>query len=204
MTARPRRAWRFPRAAGALAAVCALFAVAAVPGAAAAQEAAQDEIVRIPRIGIVDLQQILRDSVAAQAVRTEIEGRQNAYREEISTRETTLRGQQAELERQRTILSAAAFAEREAAFTRSVETLQREVGERNRALEESLSYGMQQVQVAALRVIAEIADEMSLGLVLDKSQLLLVAKGLEFSDRVVARLNEELPSVSTSPPPSEP
>lgn len=199
MTASPRRAWRFP-----LAAVCALFAVAAVPGGAAAQEAAQDEIVRIPRIGIVDLQQILRDSVAAQAVRTEIEGRQNAYREEISTRETTLRGQQAELERQRTILSAAAFAEREAAFTRSVETLQREVGVRNRALEESLSYGMQQVQVAALRVIAEIADEMSLGLVLDKSQLLLVAKGLEFSDRVVARLNEELPSVSTSPPPTEP
>ena len=48
-------------------------------------------------------------------------------------------------------------------------------------------------------MIAEIADDMSLGLVLDKSQLLLVAKGLEFSDTVIEQLNAELPSVSTTP-----
>lgn len=170
----------------------ALFVVATPPASA------QDD--RVPRIGVVDLQQILRESTAADKVRTEIEAQQNAYREEISSREQALRSQQAELERQSTILSAEAFAEREAEFARSVEALQREVGERNRALEERLSYGMQQVQVGALRVIAEIADEMSLGLVLDKSQLLLVAKHLEFSDRVVAQLNTELPAVSTTPP----
>ena len=58
---------------------------------------------------------------------------------------------------------------------------------------------MQQVQVGALQAIAEIAEDMSLGLVLDKSQLLLVAKGLEFSDRVIERLNRDLPSVPTAP-----
>lgn len=174
--------------------------VCAWAGGAAAQDGEAD---RNPRVGVVDLQEIMRESTAANEVRAEVEAQQAAYREEISTRESQLREQQAELERQRTILAADAFAEREAEFARAVEALQREVGERNRTLEEQLAYGMQQVQVGALRVIAEIAEEMSLGLVLDKSQLLLVAKGLEFSDRVIARLNEEMPSAPAAPPPPE-
>ncbi len=181
-----------------VAALAAAGVLAVAAGAAGAQE---DQ--RLPRIGVVDLQMILRESTAANRVRAEIEEKQGAYRDELASREAALREQQSELERQRTILSAEAFAAREAEFARSVEALQREVGERNRALEESLAYGMQQVQVGALRVIAEIADEMSLGLVLDKSQLLLVAKNLEFSDRVVVQLNEELPAVSTTPPAEE-
>lgn len=177
------------------------LAAALAPLALAAPAPAQEEEPdRTPRIGVVDLQLIMRDSTAAAAVRAEIETQQARYRDEISARESELRERQAELERQRAILSAEAFAEREAEFARAVEALQREVGDRNRSLEERLAYGMQQVQVGALRVIAEIADDMSLGLVLDKSQLLLVAKGLEFSDSVIEQLNAELPSVSTTPP----
>ena len=155
----------------------------------------------LPRIGVVDLQRIMRNSVAAEKVRVEIEARQTEYRAQISARETELRTQQEELERQRTILAPEAFAAREADFAAKVEALQREVSDRNRQLERSLAYGMQQVQVAALRVIARIADEIKLGLVLDKSQILLVAKGLEFSEDALAALNTETPSVSTTPPP---
>ena len=180
-----------------LLALAAALAPLALTAPAPAQEEEPD---RTPRIGVVDLQLIMRDSTAAAAVRAEIETQQARYRDEISARESELRERQAELERQRAILSAEAFAEREAEFARAVEALQREVGDRNRSLEERLAYGMQQVQVGALRVIAEIADDMSLGLVLDKSQLLLVAKGLEFSDSVIEQLNAELPSVSTTPP----
>jgi Skp family chaperone for outer membrane proteins len=169
--------------------------------AAAAPLAAQDD--RLPRVGVVDLQRILRESVAAQKVRTEIEAQQTQYRSEISAREEELRAQQQELERQRTILSSEAYAVREDEFSKKVGAVQREVAERNQQLEQSLAYGMQQVQVAALRIIAEMADQMQLGLVLDKTQLLLVSKGLEYSDRVLERLNEELKSVPTTPPPDQ-
>ena len=161
---------------------------------------AQD-VERSPRIGVVDLQRIMRDSMAAEKVRAEIEALQNEYRGQISARETELRAQQEELERQRTILSPEAFKVREGEFAAKVEALQREVTERNRQLERSLAYGMQQVQVEALKIIARIADELKLGLVLDKSQLLLVAKGLEFSDQTLTALNTEVPTVSTTPPP---
>ena len=180
-----------------LPALALIFAVSLLDGPARAQDGEPD---RQPRLGVVDLQRIMRESVAAGKVRSEIEAKQNEYREQISARENELREQQSELERQRTILSAEAFAAREAEFSQKVEALQREVAERNRQFEESLAYGMQQVQVNALKIIARLADEMKLGLVLDKSQLLLVTKGLEFSEEALQALDTELPSVSTTPP----
>jgi len=71
---------------------------------------------------------------------------------------------------------------------------------RNRQLEESLAYGMQRVQVETLKIIARIADELALGLVLDKSQLLLMATDLEFSEQALEQLNAEVTSVPTTPP----
>lgn len=164
---------------------------------------AQDETDGVVAIGVVDLQRIMRESVAAQQARNEIEAKQTEYRDQISAREKELRAQQQELERQRTVLSAEAYNEREQEFLKEVEALQRQVAERNRQIEESLAYARSQVQGRALQIIAHIADERNLGLVLDKSQLLLVAKGLEFSDQALEQLNAELTSVATTPPPPD-
>ena len=92
----------------------ALALVASMIMAALPAHAQDEEPVHLPRLGVVDMQRIMRDSIAAGKVRTEIETRQTEYREQISTRENELREQQGELERQRTILSPEAFAAREA------------------------------------------------------------------------------------------
>ncbi len=162
---------------------------------------AQDDAA-LERIGVVDLQHILRDSVAAQGVRQEVEAQQETYRSEISAKEDALRTKQEELQRQRTVMAPEAFAERESAFAKEVEELQRDVVARNKQLEEVLAYGMNQVQSAALNIVAEIADQRSYTIVLDKSQVLLVSKNLDFSTTVVDMLNERLPAVSTTPPES--
>jgi len=152
------------------------------------------------RVGVVDLQLIMRDSVAAQGVRGEVETKQTGYRKEISGKEDELRGQREELQRQRTVLSPEAFAQREAEFAKKIEALQRDVAERNHKLDEILAGGMKQVQAATLKIVADIADARDVNLVLDKSQLLLVAKELDFSGEVLKRLNKELPKVTPQPP----
>ena len=63
-----------------------------------------------------------------------------------------------------------------------------------------LAYGMQQIDAAAIQIIAEIAEAKKFTLVLDKTQLLMVTKNYEFSDEVVAILDERLPAVSIVPP----
>ena len=151
-------------------------------------------------LGVVDRQLIIRESLAGENVRNEFEAKEKAYRDEISARENGLRAQQEDLAGQRAILTPEAFAARESEFANKVEQLQRDVNERNKKLENMLAYGMQQIDMAAIQIIAEIAQDKKFTLVLDKTQLLMVATSYEFSDLVITILNERLPVVSVMPP----
>ena len=151
-------------------------------------------------IGVVDRQEIIQKSLAGTSVREEFEAKEMAYREEIGARENILRDQQEELSRQRAILTPEAFNARESEFAAKVEQLQRDVNERNKKLENMLAYGMQQIDMAAIQIIEDIAEERKYTLVLDKTQLLMVAKTYEFSNDVVAILDERLPTVSIDLP----
>ena len=147
------------------------------------------------RIGVVDRQQIMRDSKAGEGVRQEFEAMEQTFRNEIGTRENGLRAQQEELNRQKSILTAEAFSERETQFALKVEELQRDVAEINKQLDAMLQYGMRQIDMKTIQIIAEIADAKNYTLVLDKTQLLMVNTDYEFSEEVLAVLNERLPKV---------
>ena len=147
------------------------------------------------RIGVVDRQQIMRDSKAGEGVRQDFEALEQTFRNEIGTRENSLRAQQEELNRQRSILTPEAFSEREAQFALKVEELQRDVAEINNQLDAMLQYGMRQIDMKTIQIIAEIAEAKNYTLVLDKTQLLMVNTDYEFSEEVLAVLNERLPKV---------
>ena len=122
-----------------------LWALALAVGAVSREPAlAQDP--PADTMAVVDFQLILRESVAAKAIREYIEEKQRQYREQIKSKEDELRLAQEELARQRTILSPEAYAQRESDFQKRVEAVQREVADRNKELDNALGYGMQQVQ----------------------------------------------------------
>lgn len=147
------------------------------------------------KIGVVDRQQIMRDSKAGEGVRQEFEALEQTFRNEIGTKENGLRAQQEELNRQRSILTPEAFSERETQFAVKVEELQRDVAEINKQLDAMLQYGMRQIDMKTIQIIAEIAEAKNYTLVLDKTQLLMVNTDYEFSEEVLAVLNERLPKV---------
>ena len=120
---------------------------------------------------------------------------EQAYRDEISARENDLRAQQDELGRQRAILTPEAYSERETQFANQVENLQRDVAEINKQLDAMLQYGMRQIDMKTIQIIAEIAETNGYTLVLDKTQLLMVNTEYEFSEEVLVVLNERLPRV---------
>lgn len=147
------------------------------------------------RIGVVDRQQIMRDSEAGEGVRQDFEVLEQTFRKEISARENGLRTQQEELNRQRSILTPEAFSERETQFALKVEELQRDVAKINKQLDTMLQYGMRQIDMKTIQIIAEIAESRNYTLVLDKTQLLMVNTDYEFSEEVLSVLNERLPKV---------
>ena len=160
---------------------------------ASAQE--EDTVQSEVRIGVVDRQKIMQDSLAGESVRKEFEAMEQAYREQISARENELRAQQEELGRQRAILTPEAYSERENEFAALVEGLQRDVAEINKQLDAMLQYGMRQIDMQTIQIIAEIAEAKGYTLVLDKTQLLMVNTDYEFSQEVLTVLNARLPVV---------
>jgi len=106
-----------------------LFAAAMVAAPAYAQQ----------NIAVVDIQRIMRDSNATKSITAQIEKQRNAYQQEITKQENDLRNAELELNKQRTIISPEAFAERRRAFEQRVGNLQRDVQNRKRELDKSFS-----------------------------------------------------------------
>ncbi len=151
-------------------------------------------------IGLIDVQKILQESVAAAAVREEVGTREEGYRTEIEREEGDLRANQDELAQQRGVLSPQEFAVEEAEFRAKVETLQKRVNERNIELQELLASNLRTIQEQIVRIVADLALERNLGLVFDTAVVVIAAEQINISEEVIKRLNEVMPSVDLPKP----
>jgi Skp family chaperone for outer membrane proteins len=180
------RAWRRTVAAALLAG--ALAGVAA-PGAARAQQ--------LPATvaAVIDYQRILRDAAAARSIRDQIDGRRKAYQEEISKEEQRLHEADKAFAKQRSLLTAEAFAEKRREFEQEVAEVQRMVQERRRALDEVSAAALNEVKTALIEVVTSIADERGFNLVLPSSEVLFFSRRIDLTEEVLAKLDARLPSV---------
>jgi outer membrane protein len=167
-----------------------LFAAAIVAAPAYAQQ----------NIAVVDIQRIMRESSATKSITTQIEAQRNSYQQQITKQENDLRNAEQELNKQRTIISPEAFAERRRAFEQRVGNLQRDVQNRKRELDKSLNSATITVQNALRDIIGALVTERKYTLILIKSQTAYNAPEMEVTEEVLKRINAKLPSVKVPPP----
>ena len=152
-----------------------------------------------PVFAIIDIQKVLRESVAVKALSKRIDDKKTAYQAELREQERVLREEDQELSRQRTILSAEAYAKKRGELEQKVATLQREVQERKRGLDKEFGRGMAKVQNVLATVAKEIAEERGLDLILSKASVVLVKSKFEVTEEAVQRLNARLPELPSEP-----
>jgi len=169
----------------------AIFLVYAALGSAQAQAQALPE----SRIAILNYQLIQKNSTAMVDIKTQIETRRKTYQEEISQQEKDLHADDQELVRQRTVLSAEAFALKRREFEAKVAQVQRQVQDRKRKLDRAFEYGMNQVQLVINEIILELSREKNFNLVLSRQQIIFVDDNLNISQDIIRILNERLPLV---------
>ena len=179
----------FSRYRPALAAALALgILLAMAPWTATAQD-------RVRTIGVVDVQMILRHSKAAKSVRPQIEELRKNYQSSVRERETELRKASLELQRQRAILSAQAFAKKRSVYEEQARKAQIDFQNRKRQLDSAYSAAMRIVHRSMVVAAANIAEERKFDIVLPKSLVLLADQSLDITDEVLRRVDESLPSV---------
>lgn len=149
-----------------------------------------------PRIIVVDFQGVMRESSAARTIQQQINGLRTSYQEEFGAIEERLRNAEAQLTQARETLPPDEFIERRRAFEQQVTEAQREAQARRARLDQALDQAMDRVRSALLEVIARIAQDRGVNIVLAKQQVILTDRSLDFTEQALARLNQVLPSVT--------
>src|SRR5579862_1746016 len=175
--------------------LCRLGCAALVAASALIAGEARAQEVAAPVIIIVDVQQILRDSLVAKNIQGQMNDRTDRYTKEVSSQENELRRTQDDLERQRTVLSPDAFNTKMRDFQQRYDALDHGVQATRQALQQAYNDAMTRVENTALQIISDIATERKANLVVTKAAVLFEAPGLDITQDVIKRLDDKLPSV---------
>ena len=154
---------------------------------------------RIP-LGVLDVEAILREAAAVKDIRTQITKFGTAFEKEIEKERGDLRKANQELARQRTILASEAFAEKRREFEQRVVEVQRLVQQRQRDLDKSRNVAMNAVNAAYIEIVAKLADERNLAMILRKNQTAYSVGTLDLTKDVLDLLNKKLPKVKVAKP----
>ena len=156
------------------------------------------EEVTAPVFAIIDMQRVLRESVAVKSLTQEIEAQRDTYQSEIREKEDALRAADKELVRQRTILAPDVLAQKRRELEEKVAALQREVNQRKRALDQRFGRGMGQVRKELAAVAKEIAEEYNLDMIMSKAAVVIMKPKFDMTTAALERLNARLPKISTA------
>jgi outer membrane protein len=154
-----------------------------------------------PVIGVVNMALIQEQASAMKSIRDQMQKEEGSFRTELEQREKELRTADQDLQQQRTLLSADAFAERRRKFEQQAGESQRYMAARKRQLDAAFSEGMRQVDGALAAIFREVAAERGLNLIIPRNVLMLADESLDVTDDVKRRLDGRLKTVAIKLPP---
>ncbi len=111
-------------------------------------------------------------------------------------KEKKFRNANQELTRQRSVLTAEAYAKKRKELEQEITTVQREVQKRRKNLNQLFSKGVNQVQNELVKVAKKIAEERNLDLILSKATVVIVKPKFDITNEALRRLNAILPNVA--------
>jgi len=162
----------------------------AVTGSQAPSAASLIEAMRVDRIGLVDLDGVLRKSTGTQKVRQLLDEQRSEFQKEFSIRETALQETERTLLVDKEFISAEEFNRRLKAFEDEVAEVQRQIQNRRQALDRAFQEAQREIRALALEIVKEIAAERKLDLVMSQESALIFRPALNISDEVYRRLEK--------------
>ncbi len=145
-------------------------------------------------IGVIDIQAVLKSSVAARSIRPQMDQLKRKYQKKFRKAEGNLRKLKQDLQRERAVLPEG-YPERLKAFQRRVRETQREIQTVNRMIDRAFANSMRKVNQALRDITMEVAQEKLLQFVLPKRSLIFYDKQFDITKIVSERLNKRLPNV---------
>jgi Skp family chaperone for outer membrane proteins len=147
-------------------------------------------------IGVLDVEQIVKESVAMRDIQKKVTKKQEEYQAEVTKKQKSLESEQKSIESKKNILSKEALEKKVTEFEKKVEELKEFVDKKQNNLKKASLDGMSKVNDEIKDIISEIAKEKDLDLIVPSSQALFYKDELDISEDVLKRLNKKITKVS--------
>lgn len=157
---------------------------------------AQKDGVAVPKLAVLDMQQLLGESKAGQSIRDQVEKQRNKYQKSIKKHEDDLRGSEKELSKQRQILSKEAFSEKAKDFQKDILDAQKDVNSKKYKLDKAFSEAMGKLREKIIKITAEIAAKEGYDAVLSRQAVVIVSKEVDITADVLKKLNAQVKTIS--------
>jgi outer membrane protein len=174
------------------AALCGYFvwAMPAVLAQTTTETAPASQSMEVRRIGLADLNGILRAADANVKVRELLDTQRQKFQDEFSLVEAELQQTERDLMSKRELLSAEEYDKQIKAFQARVTQLQQDIQRKRQVIDNAYQKAQSDIRAEALSIITEIARDMNLDLVLNREASLIFLPHLNISNEVLTRLNE--------------
>jgi len=148
-----------------------------------------------PSVAVVDIQVILRDSLAAKAIRSQMKGHLLKFQKWGKGREDKIRRETQDLLKQRTVLAQSAFAKRQKALRKKMADFRVQVRRREQKLRQAGGKAQRQLRKVLIAAVSDVARKQGVSMVFPKAGLLYSGSTKDLTQQLLARLNTKLPTV---------
>lgn len=149
---------------------------------------------------VVDIQRILKESMAAKSVRQQVSTMTKRLTEEARKARGELRAAKKDLANKRAILSPERFAQLRRELAQKAKNRQLLLNNSQRGIDRSVSAAMGKIQEVFAKITAEIADERKLIMVFRKTAVVLSPRAMDITADVLKRLDKRMPKVAVVAP----
>jgi Skp family chaperone for outer membrane proteins len=149
-----------------------------------------------PVIGLVDVEEVQRNSTAFNQVREELERRRARLNEDLQREQQRWREEQQALAAARATLPPEQLRTRERELQERIATAQTVFRDRNRNLEQAAQQGLGEIQQALGLVLQQVAASRNVNIVLPRQVVVFNLPGFDLTEAVTAQLNTVLRSVA--------
>lgn len=170
-----------------------LFVAAAITMSMACTSSASAQVEQ--KIAIVDIQQMMRESKAAQSIQKQISTLREKYKTEIAAEEKGLRDAEKAIIAKKSSMTAEEFQKERKAFEGKLGKVQKNVRSKQEKLDKAFNKAIEKVRVKGVEIVAGLAEETGASIVLPRQNVIIIDKSLDLTDEAMTRLNAALKDV---------
>ena len=149
----------------------------------------------LEKIAILDIEKIAKEAKVVAYIQVQVTKKQAVFQKEINKKQAALEADQKKLESRKNILSKEVFEKEQLEFEKKIDSLKELVEKKQNSLKNASTEAMSKVNEKMKDVVADIAKEKQIAIIIPASQIVFAVDGLDISLEVLEKLNKKVSTV---------